>query len=276
MSKTEKTESKESAPVTCGVVMPISAIEDCTAAHWAEVLTIIKEALAEANFEGSLVSYADESGIIQARIVQRLADDPIVVCDVSAKNPNVMFELGLRLAFDRPTVVIKDDKTNYSFDTSPIEHISYPRDLHYHKIQDFKRELASKVKASYEKGAQDPHYSVFLRHFVKITPKALPKEEVEFSKIVLDQLTVLRSDINSLRPSPSASSTQSETVEIIAEGESGDLNKFAESLKTKDWLPAGTVFVNRGGKSLLIRMLGIKRSQFVQMRELAKEHNCVL
>lgn len=73
-------------------------------------------------------------------------ENPIVVCDVSGKNPNVMFELGIRLAFDKPTIIIKDDKTSYSFDTSPIEHLEYPRDLRYNRIEDFKSKLTDKIK----------------------------------------------------------------------------------------------------------------------------------
>ncbi len=56
---------------------------------------------------------------------------PIVVCDISARNANVMFELGMRLAFDKPTVIIKDERTPYSFDISSIEHLDYPSDLRY-------------------------------------------------------------------------------------------------------------------------------------------------
>jgi hypothetical protein len=32
-------------------------------------------------------------------------------------------DMGLRLAFDKPTIIIKDDKTSYAFDTPPIEHL---------------------------------------------------------------------------------------------------------------------------------------------------------
>jgi len=42
----------------------------------------------------------------------------MIVCDISGRNPNVMFELGLRLAFDKPAIIIKDEITPYSFDTS--------------------------------------------------------------------------------------------------------------------------------------------------------------
>jgi hypothetical protein len=63
----------------CGIVMPISAIDGCSELHWADVLEILTDAIEDAGFD---------------------AKNPVVVCDVSGKNPNVMFELGLRLAFD--------------------------------------------------------------------------------------------------------------------------------------------------------------------------------
>ena len=135
----------------CGIVMPISAIDNCSAEHWTEVLTIVKEVIKDAEFEPNLVSDADDSGIIQKRIIQNLYKNEIVVCDVSAKNPNVMFELGMRLAFDKPTIIIKDDKTDYSFDTSVIEHVAYPRDLRFTKILKFKETLKSKIISTYEK-----------------------------------------------------------------------------------------------------------------------------
>jgi hypothetical protein len=82
--------------------MPISAADGCTEAHWSEVLEIITDVAESAGFEANLVSNADDIGIIQKRIIQNLYDNPIVICDVSGKNPNVMFELGIRLAFDNP------------------------------------------------------------------------------------------------------------------------------------------------------------------------------
>jgi hypothetical protein len=78
--------------------MPISAIDGCSESHWSDVLDIVSEAVEMSSFVPNLVSNADEVGIIHKRIIQNLYDNPMVVCDVSGKNPNVMFELGLRLA----------------------------------------------------------------------------------------------------------------------------------------------------------------------------------
>lgn len=176
----------------CGIVMPISALEGCSEGHWSDVLEIITEAVEEAGFEGNLVSNADDVGIIQKRIIQNLYENPIVVCDVSGKNPNVMFELGMRLAFDKPTIIIKDDKTSYSFDTSPIEHIEYPRDLRFSRIVDFKSKLAEKIKATFEKSTTDTSYTTFLKHFGEFKVAKIDKKEVSGQEFILDELKSIR------------------------------------------------------------------------------------
>lgn len=168
--------------------MPISTIDDCSESHWKDVLAIVKEAIAEAGFSAGLVSNADDVGIIQKTIIQNLYDNPIVVCDVSGKNPNVMFELGMRLAFDKPTVIIKDEKTTYSFDTAVIEHITYPRDLRFARIVGFKNKLKEKIQATYESASRDPSFSTFLKHFGKFTVAKLDEEEVSGQQFIIEQL----------------------------------------------------------------------------------------
>ncbi|MGV7243979.1 hypothetical protein [Caballeronia sp. M23-90] len=150
------------------------------------------EAIEGADFEANIVSNADDVGIIHKRIIQNLYDNPIVVCDVSGKNPNVMFELGLRLAFDKPTVIVEDDKTAYSFDTSAIEHLEYPRDLRFSHIVEFKRKLTEKIAATHKRATTDPHYTTFLKHFGEFTVAKLEKKEVSGQEYILEELQALR------------------------------------------------------------------------------------
>lgn len=180
----------------CGIVMPISGVDECSDSHWTEMLNIITDAIEDAGFEGNLVSHADDVGIIHKRIIQNLHDNPVVVCDVSCKNPNVMFELGLRLAFDKPTIIIKDDKTSYLFDTSAIEHLEYPRDLRFSQIVDFKRKLTEKIKATHKKATTDPNYTTFLKHFGEFKVAKLDKKEVSGQEYIIDELKNLRKSIN--------------------------------------------------------------------------------
>ncbi len=133
---------KKKNELSVGLVMPIAPIDDCSADHWLEVKSIITESvssLSDYKCSTKIVSEGDSVGLIHKRIVEGLYTSDIVICDVSCKNPNVMFELGMRLAFDKPTVIIKDDRTTYSFDTGVIEHLEYPRDLRFAKIVEFKK-----------------------------------------------------------------------------------------------------------------------------------------
>ncbi|OOF24519.1 hypothetical protein BZJ19_11190 [Salinivibrio proteolyticus] len=187
--------AENAEPKVCGIVMPISSIDGCAEAHWSEVLEIINEAIDDAGFEGNLVSNADEVGIIHKRIIQNLYDNPVVVCDVSCKNPNVMFELGLRLAFDKPTIIIKDDETSYSFDTSAIEHLEYPRDLRFSQIVEFKQKLSEKIKATFKKATTDQNYTTFLKHFGEFKVAKLEQREVSGQEYILEELKSLRRSV---------------------------------------------------------------------------------
>lgn len=184
----------------CGLVMPISAIDGCTADHWEEVKRIIKEALIDTQFDVELVSDSNEIGIIHKRIVQNIFDNDIIVCDVSAKNPNVMLELGMRLAFDKPAIIIIDDKTNYSFDTSPIEHLQYPRDLHYHAIQTFKLKLRDKIVATHAASLKSD-YTTFLKHFGQFVIAKIDETPVGKDEFLLTAVSELRNEVQILAKS---------------------------------------------------------------------------
>jgi hypothetical protein len=188
----------------CGLVMPISAIDGCDEKHWSDVRKVLEQAIGQTKFRANLVSEATDAGIIHERIIRNLYENPIVVCDVSGKNPNVMFELGLRLAFNKPVIVVKDDKTAYSFDTAPIEHITYPRDLNFHLIVEFKERLAGKIDATHQRAtAKDGTYVPFLSHFgilkaAEIGSEVVPRDimlllkEIGELKVMLQRRMVAR------------------------------------------------------------------------------------
>jgi len=229
----EMPDKEEPKPV-CGIVMPISELDGCSEEHWSDVHEIILEAIDDAGFEANLVSNADDVGIIQKRIIQNLYDNPIVVCDVSGKNPNVMFELGLRLAFDKPTIIVKDDKTSYSFDTAPIEHIEYPRDLRFSKIVEFKSKLSDKIRKTYEKSSTDANYTTFLKHFGEFKVAKIDKKEVSSQEFILDELKGLRAAIARLDRGNGAKGRSSQvqdprTLDVcVRHAKEGDIARILE------------------------------------------------
>ncbi|WP_103108848.1 hypothetical protein [Brevibacillus reuszeri] len=198
--------AEEKKKINVGLVMPIALIDGCGPEHWLEVKSIISDALAnhdQYEFEARLVSESDSSGLIHKRIVQGLYNSDLVICDVSCKNPNVMFELGMRLAFDKPTIIIKDDKTNYTFDAGGIEHLDYPRDLRFSKVVDFKNTLLRKTVATFEDSLKDPNHSPFLKSFGQFKVAKLNETEVMPIELIMGKLNEMQSDFATLKFSQS-------------------------------------------------------------------------
>ncbi len=187
-----------------GLVMPIAPIDGCSAEHWIDVKRIIHESVSsipEYNCDPKLVSEGNSVGLIHRRIVEGLYTSDIIICDVSCKNPNVMFELGMRLAFDKPTVIIKDDQTDYSFDTGVIEHLQYPRDLRYKDIVEFKERLAEKVKATYEDSNSDPNHSPFLKSFGTFKVAYLKEDTVTADQYIINALQEIQAELAVIKAS---------------------------------------------------------------------------
>jgi hypothetical protein len=186
----ESTDNNDAEKVRyCGIIMPIAAMPpEYDAMHWARVKEVISDAIAMADFTPRLVSEADDVGVIHGHIVQNLYDDEIVVCDVSGKNPNVMFELGLRLAFDKPTIIVQDDSNGYSFDIGPIKHIGYRRDQRYDDVLDFKDKVKTAINATLAKKRENNEFSPFLKHFGSFTPKKVEGHEVPQAEFIMQKL----------------------------------------------------------------------------------------
>ena len=125
----------------------------------------------------------------------------------------------MQLAFDRPTVITKDDKTDYSFDTGIIEHVTYPRDLRFNRMVTFKSQLTTKVLATYRAGKDNPDHSTFLKSFGKFHVANLQQDVVPADKLVVEMITNLQEDVSQLRRSlPRELERQARTPEKSFEG----------------------------------------------------------
>jgi len=177
-SKTDKAK-----PKFCGIVRPIADMGNYTAKHWREVHSVIAEAVEPLGYTLRLVSESDTSGVILTEIVTNLYEDEMVIVDVSGRNPNVMFELGMRLAFEKPAIIVVDDDTPFSFDISPVKHIRYPRTLRYGDIVKFKGDVAAAVTATINAGPEKKNY---LQQFGPIKVTELGSQSIEMSAVAQD------------------------------------------------------------------------------------------
>jgi len=83
---------------------------------FSEVLnTLITPAGVDAGFKVE-TARKEGSDIIQATIVNDLFAADLVIADLTEHNPNVLFELGMRIAFDKPVALIRAEGTLPIFD----------------------------------------------------------------------------------------------------------------------------------------------------------------
>lgn len=80
---------------------------------------LIVPAATEAGFK---VETANRQGsdIIQSTIINELMDADLVLADLTDHNPNVLFELGFRIAINKPVVIIKAKGTKGIFDVDTM------------------------------------------------------------------------------------------------------------------------------------------------------------
>lgn len=133
--------------ITVSFVRPIDPKEGYNPKHFKfledEITKVIESSSTnDYHFEcNGLVS--DSSGItnITRTIVKKLFQADIVIVDISGLNPNVMFELGLRLSLPKVTIIIQSDDTTLPFDIKDFYTLSYPQNLSAVELSNFLKEF---------------------------------------------------------------------------------------------------------------------------------------
>lgn len=119
----------------CFVIMPIGELDTYPANHFKHVYDdLISPAIRAAGFEAKRADDDKSSSMIHINIIRDIVSAPMAVCDLSTRNPNVLFELGIRQAFDLPVVLIEEVGTKRIFDISSINTVDYRRELIYHEV----------------------------------------------------------------------------------------------------------------------------------------------
>lgn len=150
----------------CGVIMPISATATHSEDHWRKVQVLLHRGISMANFTPRNVWESATSDRISERIIGSLFEVPIAVADISDLNPNVMLELGLRLASKKPTVVIANAGGEIPFDIRDFHATFYPPDLNILDMEDFFRKFGRVLQEKYEAYSKGDVYTPFLGNVI--------------------------------------------------------------------------------------------------------------
>lgn len=144
-------DTNEEKKEKCFVIMPISDQGDYPAGHFTKVYEqIIKPSIEEAGYKAYRV---DENNICDAiinKIFSAIQECPMAICDLSNRNPNVLYELGLRQAYDKPVVLIQDDKTEKIFDVSGISTVFYKSTRLYEDVIEARENIKNAIISTKE------------------------------------------------------------------------------------------------------------------------------
>lgn len=197
----EATVQQSKQKIKVGIVRPISVKDPYKQGHWGYIHRAIEEALVDCDkyeFDVKLVSENTKSDVIQSTIIRNLYHSDVIVCDLSSLNPNVFFELGIRMAYRKPCVLLIDDKTSPPFDIAPIRYIDYPSSFHRYELEEKQNEIRKTVIDVYElyKEHQKVAYSSFFTE-VNVTEVAdIEKKDLSVLEVMKEQLAQLLSNTN--------------------------------------------------------------------------------
>jgi len=114
----------------CFVIMPVSGTKSCTQDEW----TGIFEHMIKPAVTGSKLSYDCErakplTGAFVRDILEGLNRSDVVIADLTDRNPNVCYELGIRHTLKRRTILIAQNIDDVPSDLRSYWVVTYGKDL---------------------------------------------------------------------------------------------------------------------------------------------------
>jgi hypothetical protein len=178
--------------------MPISDATGYETGHFGRVYEhLLKPAIVEAGFKPLRADDTVKTDYIVVGIVRCVVDSAMVLCDFSARNPNVMYELGIRHAFNRPVVLVRDTRTDRVFDIQGLRYTEYDSSLRIDGVQKDIKKITEAIKETAK--ADDAGFNSVV-HLAGIHSATVPeKQEISGdTQLLLSAIAALEGRIDLL------------------------------------------------------------------------------
>ena len=207
----------------CFIIMPISDPDGYAAGHFQHVFEdLFVPACEKAGYQAIRADQVRETNLIHLDVLQKIIDSPMALCDLSSRNPNVLFELGLRQAFDKAVALVQEVGTPQIFDITPLRFTNYRRELVYREALQDQEAIAAGLTATRE--ATSDRKSI--NSIVKLLGLTHPASRANITEsdrdsailsVIMTELANLRSEIRSTTSASvsSSSSPHRETGSVI-------------------------------------------------------------
>jgi hypothetical protein len=183
-----------SRPV-CFVIMPISDASGYESGHFSRVYEyLLKPSIEAAGFEAVRADDEIKTDYIVTGIIKKIVESEMILCDISTKNPNVLYELGIRHAFGKPVAIIKDKETEKIFDIQGLRYHEYNESLRIDTVKNDVEKIKEIILKTY-KGKEDDFNSVVSLAMIQSASVPHKKELNKDLQFVLNAISALESKI---------------------------------------------------------------------------------
>jgi hypothetical protein len=190
-------DEKEQKVKTCFVIMPIADHPDYEKDHFHRVYEyLIKPACISAGYQPHRADDSKASHMIMFDILKKIMDCDMAICDLSSKNANVFYELGLRQAFNKKTILITDGREKAPFDIAGFRYVTYSPSL---RVDTVKLEMSNIAEMLFEtENMPDDDVNSIVK-LLKIQPARVDTIELNDSEsMIFSMITKLQDKIDTI------------------------------------------------------------------------------
>lgn len=181
----------------CFVIMPIADTDGYPKGHFGHVYeNIIQPSCEMAGFNPVRADEVKETNLIHLDILKKLIEAPIAICDLSSRNPNVLFELGIRQAFDKPVVLIQEKDTPKIFDIAPLRYLEYSQEMKYHEVLEIQQKLKDSIEATVAAESDSSNINSIVKLLALNSPAHIPDLEHGKERLALE---VMQAELRNMR-----------------------------------------------------------------------------
>ncbi|MGE5458108.1 MAG: hypothetical protein ACM3RX_07120 [Methanococcaceae archaeon] len=182
----------------CFVISPIGSDGSETRKRADQILKyVIEPAAKECGYD--ICVRADklaEPGMITSQIIQHIVEDPLIIADLTEKNPNVFYELAIRHALRRPLVQIIKKGEPLPFDVANMRTIQVDhQDLD--SVNEAKVEMIKQIKAVENKKPEEIETPISISLDLQLLKQSDKPEQRSLAELV-SVIGSLRTDISSI------------------------------------------------------------------------------
>ncbi|MEM7085398.1 MAG: hypothetical protein AAF489_04405 [Bacteroidota bacterium] len=182
MAKKKQTTKTKKESKNCFVIMPFGGYFD---QYYSEIYV---KAIEEAGFESRRGDDLYRPGSIVKDIWSLTKDADVILADLTSKNPNVMYELGLAHAITKPVVLISDTLDDVPFDLRSLRVVTYDT-----KLPNWGELLKNDILMSLSEILESPEESIPPAFLEVSKTKTLEVDEIG------KQILELKNEVNSLK-----------------------------------------------------------------------------